>query len=451
MNEVASPFASICLTHLVRWLAAYAILRLLCRLTRDSNLRFQLCAVFMGMMVMGWLGLLVHAGTPPSVVSQSASSPTAGFLWPWTLHLTIPARIATVLSRAGSVYITLFAFLLFRFSMRFRRLRSLVRASLPPPKTLQEWFESVRSCTVALPCELRLVSDLRSPATAGWRCPKVFLPYGLLSRLDTEQLRCVLRHELMHVRRRDYLLDNLATLSCYLLFFHPAAWLARRSMRWERELICDGGAIQDSGIHRLDYAACLTTVAGWRLAAEQEKSIHFLSPTSLLAARVHALTSPRPGAYYAHPKKAVVGFAAGAILAAAAWITPDLAVSCARPAAIDSAIQESSIPIASAFDQKEPRLKTEPRNIQRRRKMAVVDIIAPDQYARLIPVRSIASTVASPSRSASATLAMPQEKQSHEGSARPPVRRGFMGKVGAWTVHRVKLGIVKLGAIRRQR
>src|SRR4029077_2531336 len=140
------------------------------------------------------------------------------------------------------------ALLVLQFCGSFWKLRMMLYASQPPSEALSELFESLRSDTRASRCELWLVPDLRSPAATGWWRPKVLLPHDFLPRLETQQLIDVLRHELMHVLRWDYLWDRLATLGCYLLFFHPAAWLVRRRLRWERELVCDEGVVEGPDI-----------------------------------------------------------------------------------------------------------------------------------------------------------------------------------------------------------
>src|SRR4029077_14584403 len=200
------------------------------------------------------------------------------------------------------------ALLLLRFGASFWKLRTVLCASQPPSEALSALFESVRSGTPASRCELWLVPDLRSPAATGWWRPKVLLPQNVVPRLETQHLVDVLRHELMHVRRRDYLWDRLATLGCYVLFFHPAVWLVRRRLRWDRELVCDEGVVEGSDARRLEYATCLTTLAsrGWLPDEKHVGPIDFLSLPSLLGSRVPAPVSPRRVQHSAR-KKAALG------------------------------------------------------------------------------------------------------------------------------------------------
>jgi beta-lactamase regulating signal transducer with metallopeptidase domain len=437
MNQAASSFASVWLTYLLRAVVAYAIFWLICRFIRDPHLRFQLCGIFLGGMVMAWLGLLVWPGLPALSVSGSAAHTTvSGSSWLWTLHVALAPRLAIVLSRAWWAYVAILALLLLQFCASFWKLRIVLYASQPSSPALSALFESVCSGTRASRCELRLVSDLRSPAATGWWRPKVLLPHDLLPRLETQQLVDVLRHELMHVRRRDYLWDRLATLACYLLFFHPAAWLVRRRLRWERELVCDEGVVEGSDRRRLEYATCLTTLAGWWWLPDEKHlgPIDFLSSPSLLTARVRALVSPRRSPCSAR-KKATLGILAGAALAVTVRIVPEVAVTSAwsQPVPREAArIQESSA-------QPQPTLKTQRPGMPRRRKRLMSVAIAPDQYSRLTPVTE------NPRRSP--VLPTPYEVQSHRSSGRQHMQCGLIRKVGTWTVHTVKLGVTRLGSI----
>jgi len=450
MNEAASSFASVWLTYLLRSIAAYAILWLICRLVRDPRLRFQLCGIFLGGMVTAWFGSLVWPGLPAfSGSGSAANTDVSGSHWLWTLHLALAPRLAIVLSRAWWAYVAILVLLLLQFYTRLWKLRILLGASQPPSEALSALFESVRFDTRASRCELRLVPDLRSPAATGWWHPKVLLPHDFVPRLETQQLVDVLRHEFMHVRRRDYLWDRLATLGCYVLFFHPAAWLVRRRLRWERELVCDQGVVEGSDVRRFEYATCLTTLASWWWLPEEEHAgeIDFLSSPSLLTARVRALVSPRRGQYSAG-KRTALGILASAAVAVAVWVVPEVAVTSgwSDPVAREAArIQE---PPAQA----QPILNTQRPGRPRRRKPPMTTIKAPDQYSRLTPVAAIPSsysrfTSAAEIPSSSPVLPTPYEVQSHRNSGHHPVQWGLVRKVGSWTVRTVKFGVTRLGSI----
>lgn len=75
---------------------------------------------------------------------------------------------------------------------------------------------------------------------------------------DTDVLTSAIGHELVHVLRRDYLL-NLAYELIYLpLSFHPAAALVRRRINQTRELSCD-----ELVTEKLAYQRCATWILGF--------------------------------------------------------------------------------------------------------------------------------------------------------------------------------------------
>jgi len=91
--------------------------------------------------------------------------------------------------------------------------------------------------------ELREVAGLDAPATAGVLRSTVLLPAGLADELEPDALAWILRHELVHVRRRDVAVDLCVRLVRAIWFFHPAAWIAPRQAERARELACDEAAL----------------------------------------------------------------------------------------------------------------------------------------------------------------------------------------------------------------
>lgn len=108
---------------------------------------------------------------------------------------------------------------------------------------------------------IRLLESLQidSPMVIGWLRPVVLLPPSLLTSLTATELDAVLAHELAHIRRYDYLVNLLQTLTETLLFFHPAVWLLSRYIRTEREYCCDDEAVSICG-SKTNYARALAAV-----------------------------------------------------------------------------------------------------------------------------------------------------------------------------------------------
>jgi beta-lactamase regulating signal transducer with metallopeptidase domain len=437
-SETASALSSHWFTYVLQSAAGYMLLWLLCRFVRDPQFRFRLRGVFLGGMVAAWLGLLLLSGLPAPVSPVSAASAGVSEThWSWTLNFALTPHSSTILSGLCWAYAAILALFLLRFFARFWQLRILLRASRPASESLSSLFDSVRSCIQAPRCELRLVQGLLSPAATGWWHPTIMMPDEFLSRLETPQLVSILRHELMHVRRRDYLWDRLATLGCYLVFFHPAAWLLRRHLRWDRELVCDHGAVDRSDACRLEYAACLTTLASWRLSGEEFSGpIDFLSAPSLLGARVRALVSP-PNLNYSATKKAVLACLTAVSFTIALRLVPEVtvtSVSAASATPSDTAVmtQEAPIPL-------QPFSAAERKPGLQRHKLRV-----PETKVQRVHSRFASSTLQFPKNISD--VSSPSQPQTEPKSTQRPAVWHVVPKAGAWAIRSVKLGFSKVGS-----
>jgi hypothetical protein len=83
----------------------------------------------------------------------------------------------------------------------------------------------------------------------------------LLRETDRGVLTAAIGHELVHVLRRDYLLNLIYELISLPLSFHPATALVKRRIRETRELGCDE-LVTDKLLDAAVYARSLVHLAG---------------------------------------------------------------------------------------------------------------------------------------------------------------------------------------------
>ena len=98
------------------------------------------------------------------------------------------------------------------------------------------------------------------PVTFGWLDPAVVLP-APFERMDESYQRAIACHELLHVARRDWLLNLLEELVLTLFWFHPAVWWVIRNIRLVREQVVDRDVVELTGARR-PYLLALLEIAG---------------------------------------------------------------------------------------------------------------------------------------------------------------------------------------------
>jgi hypothetical protein len=169
------------------------------------------------------------------------------------------------------------------------QLKWVLRFTSQPPDEVAAAFQPIAQNLGVGRSRLLVLAGVTSPATFGWIRPTILLPDTCLEQ-DRSGLEDILRHELHHVRRLDFVWNGLAIACRALLFFHPAAWYAVHRMQFDRELACDLAAVSDSPKRRAKYAECLIQFA--RLNSSQNSrnwGIDFAASSEHLKARVHSI------------------------------------------------------------------------------------------------------------------------------------------------------------------
>ena len=237
--------------------------------------------VIAGTVVISLAGLLLPAlffSVPPSWVPLAAPPST---------------RVLAVLALAWAAGALVGAFRLVRGLAVLRRIGHDA-TPLSRPDASEALAGARRAARVTRPVTLLVSADVRVPATWGVRRPVIALP-AAAARWSAERLRLVLLHELLHVRRRDVLVELVLEAVNMVFWFHPAVWFAARRLRLERERTCDEAVI-GTGARAADYCAHLVEIM--RTAARGSGVVvgAGMAAPSTLEYRVRALLEePRGG------------------------------------------------------------------------------------------------------------------------------------------------------------
>jgi TonB family protein len=108
--------------------------------------------------------------------------------------------------------------------------------------------------------DLRISPDVSSPVTFGFRKPVVLLP-AHFADLDPAMQDAVLCHEILHVRRGDWLITLAEEIVRCIFWFHPAIWWLLGEIVLAREQAVDQEAIELTK-SRDGYLDALLAIAG---------------------------------------------------------------------------------------------------------------------------------------------------------------------------------------------
>lgn len=100
--------------------------------------------------------------------------------------------------------------------------------------------------------------QINSPFVCGLIVPKVYLPVNI----PEKELSYILTHELVHVKRLDYLVKPFSYLLLVLHWFNPLLWISFRLMTKDMEMSCDEKVMKVFGGEiKRDYSNLLLSLS----------------------------------------------------------------------------------------------------------------------------------------------------------------------------------------------
>lgn len=139
----------------------------------------------------------------------------------------------------------------------FIRLRAIVAHATP--ESSLESIAGELATALATRGALTITDEIDTPATVGFRRAMILLPRRVL-QLPPAVQRAVIAHELVHVKRRDWLYTVAEELWCAMLWFHPAARIIAQRLSLARETVVDETTVRLTRDRRA-YAEALLAFA----------------------------------------------------------------------------------------------------------------------------------------------------------------------------------------------
>jgi beta-lactamase regulating signal transducer with metallopeptidase domain len=223
-----------------------------------------------------------HAISAPGIASTAIRS--------WTIDDALSmgavrAGVDTLLPTIVLVWLVGVAALMIRMAGGLWHVRRLqIRSLAADPSRWQTAATRIAS-RLGLRIHVHVVESplVDAPAVVGWLRPVALLPIAAIAHLTPSQVEAILAHELVHVRRHDFLVNLAQTLAETMLFFHPAVWWVSGVIRAEREHCCDDVAVQVCG-DPVGYASALAELEAWR---SQGTTLALAATDGSLSGRVH--------------------------------------------------------------------------------------------------------------------------------------------------------------------
>ena len=125
------------------------------------------------------------------------------------------------------------------------------------------------------------------PVTFGFRRPVILLPSVL--RTDEEKCNLAIRHELIHIRQKDFITHAAVLITQMLFWFHPLVHLLKKEITDYREIRCDSLVLSDQAISRKKYASLLLELLPLS-AVNNELSVNMAQESSNLKKRIEMIT-----------------------------------------------------------------------------------------------------------------------------------------------------------------
>ena len=209
-----------------------------------------------------------------------AETPVSESNWSWT-------AIALFAWVAGAMV------LLLKMAIVLNKLALVRRSAIPV--TDPEWTALAEALPDVLgvrrPVVLLQHEEVHVPMTYGVRRPVILLPIQV-DGWSADQKRITLMHELLHVRRLDYVVHIMALAARALHWFNPLAWLAAKKLVVERERACDDGVLA-LGVASTSYADHLLDMARFVLSGNEASTAALaMARPSELRSRVVAILNP---------------------------------------------------------------------------------------------------------------------------------------------------------------
>lgn len=238
---------------------------------------------------------VLQTDAPEAAAAQQAATITLGAGAPENPPAPTPPRL-TPWELAFCAWALGAAAVLGYHAARHRRFMKTATRWMEPvrdPRVLALFEETKQELGVTGKLALKRCPCVPGPMLVGFFRPAVLLPEELPPDQD---LRMILRHELVHYRRRDLWSKAASVLAMAIHWFNPAAYLLARALALHCEISCDEAAMRGLGTDlRQHYAMAILGVARVQTRRLTVLSTSFYGGKDSMKKRIASIVDATPG------------------------------------------------------------------------------------------------------------------------------------------------------------
>ena len=159
------------------------------------------------------------------------------------------------------------------------------------PKTLAALEHAKVEMGIAKRVRLLICPCISSPMMIGFRAPAILLPQ---SPIPEDALPYILRHELVHFKRKDLWFKSLVILATSIHWFNPVLYLAARAIALQCEISCDAQVVSGTdAAGRQRYGEAILEAIRRRPRMQTAFSTNFYSGRAGMKKRIFSILDTR--------------------------------------------------------------------------------------------------------------------------------------------------------------
>jgi len=152
------------------------------------------------------------------------------------------------------------------------------------------------------PARLLVTSCPVGPAVIGLFRPLIVIPKFIVERSNTDELKPIIAHELIHVRRGDLWVGLFRHFARCLWWFHPLVWKTSNEIRRSAERCCDEEVIASLGISTNEYARALLDVLELKQVLKTVPVVPGVRPFDITSQRLERIMKLGQGSQQRTPR-----------------------------------------------------------------------------------------------------------------------------------------------------